>query len=106
MSKNQAQNSGLMMANLEVDYLRDQLKEARKKLKDVNQARELLEKNGYFVKNLWHVDDVMSSYNCSEEVAQSVLYDALTHDYIMENIWYTIQEIATDLNLEEKTNTQ
>lgn len=102
MSKNQAQNSGLMMANLEVDYLRDQLKEARKKLKDVNQARELLEKNGYFVKNLWHVDDVMSSYNCSEEVAQSVLYDALTNNYMMSVVWETIQDIAIDLNLEEK----
>ena len=91
-----------MMANLEVDYLRDQLKEARKKLKDVNQARELLEKNGYFVKNLWHVDDVMSSYNCSEEVAQSVLYDALTNNYMMSVVWETIQDIAIDLNLEEK----
>jgi hypothetical protein len=102
MSKNQTQNSGLMMANLEVDYLREQLKETRKKLKDVSQARELLEKNGYFVKNLWHVDDVMSSYNCSEEVAQDVLYDALTNNYIMENIWEIIQDVATDLNLEEK----
>jgi len=102
MSKNQTQNSGLMMANLEVDYLRDQLKETRKKLKDVNQARELLEKNGYFVKNLWHVDDVMSSYNCSEEVAQEVLYSALTNNYMMSVVWETIQDIAIDLNLEEK----
>lgn len=44
MSKNQAQNSGLMMANLEVDYLRDQLRQARQKIKELNEIIQQLKK--------------------------------------------------------------
>ena len=38
---------------------------------NVEQAKEVLKQNGYFVNNLWHVDDVKLRHKCNDdEVAQ------------------------------------
>ena len=45
-------------------------------------AREVLKKNGYFVDNLWHVDDVKSGFNCDDNKAQEILNEVLTDGWL------------------------
>ena len=69
----------------------------------VEQAKEVLKANGYFVDNLWHVDDVKLRYNCDDdEVAQDVLDRALTNDATMEQVWFALDMVAQDEGLELK----
>ena len=91
--------SAVASANLEIDYLRGQLNEAKKKLKDVLEARALLRKRGYFVENLWSVDDVTENYDCTPEQAQQVLEMALTNEATMEQIWSAIDDACDTLEI-------
>ena len=69
----------------------------------VEDAKRILEKNGYFVANLWHVDDVTAwAYECDDDTAQEILYKALTNDYVMDTIWQAIDVSAEQLNVERK----
>ena len=69
----------------------------------VEQAKEVLKANGYFVDNLWHVDDVKLRYKCDDdEVAQDVLDRALTNDATMEQVWFALDMVAQDEGLELK----
>lgn len=63
-------------------------------------AREVLRKAGYFVDNLWTVDDVKSKFNCTDEEAQEVLNGALTNEATMEQIWFAIEVHGEDAGLE------
>ena len=65
-------------------------------------ARELLESKGYFVGNLWSVQDVQSRFNCTDEEAQLVLEKALTNEATMEQIWLSISFAAEEYNLEKQ----
>jgi hypothetical protein len=61
------------------------------------QAKEVLRNAGYFVDNLWHVDDVKLRYNCDDDKqAQEILSSALTNDATMEQIWFAIDMVAQD----------
>ena len=67
-------------------------------------AKLVLKQAGYFVDNLWHIDDVKLRYNCEDdEQAQDVLNSALTNDATMEQIWFAIDMVAQDeeLNLKD-----
>jgi hypothetical protein len=61
------------------------------------EAKEVLRKAGYFVDNLWHVDDIKLRYNCDDNnQAQEILNTALTNDATMEQIWFAIDMTAQD----------
>ena len=61
----------------------------------IEQAKQVLEDNGYFVDNLWHIQDVKSkSSDISDGDAMGVLEQALTHDWIMEQINVTIGDLV------------
>lgn len=63
-------------------------------------AKEILRKAGYFVDNLWHVDDVKLRYNCDDdEQAHDLLNNALTNEATMEQIWFAIDMAAQDEGL-------
>lgn len=65
-------------------------------------AKEMLRQQGYFVDNLWHVMDVTDRFDCSDETAQDILYQALTHPYIVEMINDKIRDIAMEYDLMAK----
>lgn len=54
-------------------------------------ARQLLKDKGFFVDNLWHIDDVKAKFDCTDEEAQHVLDKALGNDATMEQIWFAIE---------------
>lgn len=101
MSKNHYEMSAVASANLEIDYLRGQLNEANAKLKDEKVARELLRKKGYFVDNLWCVDDVTQNWSCSKEVAMDVLKKALMNEATMEQVFFAIDDVAESMELKQ-----
>lgn len=58
-------------------------------------AKLVLKQAGYFVDNLWHVDDVKDRFECEDDdTAQKILNLALTNDYTMETINYSIKDLA------------
>lgn len=63
-------------------------------------AKNVLREQGYFVDNLWHVSDVQENFKCDEEMAQNILYWALTNPSVIEYINETIKLIANNENLE------
>jgi len=65
---------------------------------EVEKAKQVLREAGYFVDNLWHVDDVKGNYKCSEDEAQEILEVALTSDNTYENIWFAIHYEAQDIH--------
>lgn len=66
----------------------------------VEEAKEVLRQNGYFTDNLWSVDDVQLNWKCDEDTAQEVLRMALTNDATTEQIWFSINMVAEEMNLE------
>ena len=69
--------------------------------KAVELAKQVLKENGYFVDNLWHVDDVKSKFKCDDEDAQDILDKSLTNEATMEQIWFSIGEFGRMVDLEE-----
>jgi len=66
----------------------------------VEKAKEVLRREGYFVDNLWHIDDIKLRYNCDDnEQAQEILNTALSNDATMEQIWFAIDMVAEDESL-------
>jgi len=69
---------------------------------DIEEAKKTLMEAGYFVDNLWCVQDVQENYNCTEEEAQEVLSKSLTNDGTYEQIWTSIGYYAESINLKRK----
>lgn len=93
--------SAVASANLEIDYLRGQLNEAKKKLKDIAEARLFLKSKGYFMENLWTTDDVTQNYDCTQEQAHQVLEMALTNQATIEQIFLDIDDACDHLEIKQ-----
>jgi len=68
---------------------------------EINNAKETLRKAGYFIDNLWHIEDVHLNYECTDKQAMNVLESVLTDEYIMEMINVSISSQAKELNLKQ-----
>ena len=68
------------------------------------QARQVLKDNGYYVDNLWHVNDVKDRFECDDKTAQDILHDSLTSDYVFQTIHSAITDYAICDDLKEKNN--
>ena len=64
------------------------------RLSQISQAKDLLEKEGYFTGNLWHVFDVQQTYDIDHDDALTVLEGAMTGDWIIEQIYECIDHVA------------
>ena len=91
-------------AQIEIDYLRAELAKAKEQLNNEVKARAVLRSKGYFVDNLWHVDDVMSLYHCSKEKAYDVLQRALVNEGTKEQIHISIDDACDSLAINKKTD--
>jgi hypothetical protein len=58
--------------------------------REIEQAKNVLRKFGYAVDNLWHISEIKSQYNCTDEEAFKVLNGALKNVYIMVEIRFAI----------------
>lgn len=64
-----------------------------------------LKSRGKFVDNLWTTEDVFAFFNCTEDEAQEVLYEALTNEATMEQIWFAIDFHGNENELTEIDDT-
>lgn len=69
------------------------------KQEQIKHAKDVLREAGYFVDNLWHIDDVQHRYKCDADTAMSVLDSALTDDETMSQVWFAIETEADDKEL-------
>ena len=65
----------------------------------IEQAKQVLKENGYYVDNLWHTDDVHHLGDISEDEAYDVLDSVLQNAYTIGNI----NEMLED-KFNERTN--
>jgi hypothetical protein len=76
-----------------------------KKMDAVENAKKVLRDHGYFVDNLWHIQDVQANYmKASDEEAQKILNIALTNEATMEQISFAITE-AIEFYFEDELDT-
>lgn len=62
---------------------------------EVEKARAVLREAGFYVDNLWHVDDVKVNYNVFDnEDAQDILNEAISNEWVFDQIWYAIRNAA------------
>ena len=66
---------------------------------DIENAKQVLRRNGYYVDNLWQTCDVTMNYDCTEEQAQEVLDGAMNSDSTYQHIWEGITHYAENLKL-------
>ena len=90
------ENSGSFMKTPELDSVHRELEQIGE---DINKAKEILSQSGYQVYNLWSIEDVQNSYDCTDEQAMEVLIQALTNDHTMDQIWFAINFHAEDNGL-------
>ena len=62
-------------------------------------ALKFLESRGYYIRCLWHINDVKRLYNCDKEIAMEILDRALTNDNIMVDTELEIMNAAEEINL-------
>lgn len=63
----------------------------------IEEAKKLLKDNGYQTYNLWHIDDVRDDERIlTDEDKMEILIKALTHEYIMGEIFFNIDYIKDD----------
>jgi hypothetical protein len=67
---------------------------------NIHEAKQALREAGYFVDNLWHVDDVKNAteVSLSTEQAMQVLSMALTNNDTTDQIWLAIKMSIDILN--------
>ena len=68
----------------------------------IQQAKAILREAGYFVDNLWTLDDVQSRYECDDKTAQEILDYVLTNESLVEDIFELIRLEAEEMELKEK----
>ena len=89
-------------AQIEIDYLREEVAKLKEKLKDESTAREFLSSKGYYTKNLWCLEDVMQTYHCTEQEARHVLDIAMKNEATIEQIFLSIDYASDNLSLRKK----
>ena len=68
----------------------------------VTEALDFLESQGFYIQNLWHIQDVQRKFDCSEEEAMEVLNDAVSGEWIIEQINERIEYYGAREGLTEK----
>ena len=57
----------------------------------IEQAKEVLENEGYYVDNLWHIKDVMNKYkDINEDEAYFILDEVLTSERVQSEVFEAI----------------
>ncbi|MHC4376014.1 MAG: hypothetical protein ACYS26_05385 [Planctomycetota bacterium] len=71
---------------------------------EIDKAKKLLKDNGYQTYNLWHIDDVLDEEGLLEDGDKmEILEEALTNEWVIEQIFYIINDIR-DSYIEEVKN--
>lgn len=64
--------------------------------------RSILKSEGYCIHSLWHITDVKSKFECTNDQAMEVLNKALNSDFIKKHVEFYIIAMAEVVGLEKK----
>ena len=70
------------------------------------EAKDFLREEGFYVDNLWHLDDVQHLYTCDRDTAAKILHRAMTNEAPMEQIWFAIKMAAELDNLKATSDNE
>ena len=62
----------------------------KKQQEEIDNARSILRSYGYYVENLWHIEDVKLNHECDDDDAYDILDNALSNEATFEQIWLAI----------------
>lgn len=68
---------------------------------EIQNAKDLLERAGYFTQNLWHIQDVKINFDCTDEEAMYVLEQSLGGEYMNEITYDLIKVVGIHNKLKE-----
>lgn len=85
----------------QIQSLLELIEYGKEKLPSVSFPEEV---KGCYTNNLWHVDDVKQTYNCTDEEALEILDNALTDERITSEIFEEIDSIAENMGIEKSDN--
>lgn len=63
------------------------------------EAKAILKRAGYYVDNLWTINDAQSKFECTDEEAYEVVGQALQNDATMSQIWFAMDFHGEDNGL-------
>lgn len=66
----------------------------------VEQAKQVLKDNGYYVENLWQVADVQTKFDVDAETAQEILDKTLKNPNIFDDIWEVMEYVGEEMGFE------
>ena len=66
------------------------------------QLRNELASRGWQTQHLWHMDDVLQNYKCSDAEAMDVIRRALNNVYVREVIFGVIDEVCSQEGINKK----
>ena len=66
---------------------------------NIEQAKKVLKENGYYVDNLWHIEDVQQNYKLDDDDAYDVLDKVMQSEYIMNEVFEMIDLEIKDYKL-------
>ncbi len=69
------------------------------------ELKDELTRRGYYTNNLWHIDDVQVRYEATDNEAQDVLDEVLQGEWIIGQIFESIDDCAKENELKEKDET-
>lgn len=69
---------------------------------EIEKAKEILKKHGYYIHTLYHIDDVTSMYDCTDSEAMEIIELAIDNDGTANQIWENMRYFAEDMGLKEK----
>ena len=69
------------------------------------QLKDELTRRGYYTRNLWHIDDVQSRYEATDDEAQDVLDEVLQGEWIIGQVFESIVDCANEYKLKEINET-
>lgn len=71
---------------------------------ETRDLRNILEQRGYYMGNLWCLDDVMQNWDASPQEAKRILDKTVGGEWITQQVFEMIDEYADDMELKRKEN--
>ena len=69
---------------------------------ETRDLRNILEQRGYYMGNMWCLDDVMQNWDASHQEAKRILDKTVGGEWVTQQVFELIDEYAYDMELKRK----
>lgn len=71
---------------------------------ETRDLRSILKQRGYYMGNMWCLDDVMQNWDASPQEAKRILDKTVGGEWVTQQVFELIDEYAYDMELKRKEN--